>query len=384
MKFEYPREAAPQIHRALSKKRAERTAALSGTPAEVASITTHWDRVEPIPAQQEIEQLLDVAFFASLTQEEGQSVSFSMTYADPNVADESEWPHFAFEQPLPMSVEALRKLGPAASGPEVDLAMYSDRNGALAVWGVLFLRSRRWGGGGMPPGLAISARRPGLLEGTFGAARVFTYANGIVRMRSEGSLDKADLALLIAKFLPASNPLPKRMRAAALMLAMARIPLEAGSGATLLMVPDGHEVTGVGSIKHRARDTSTTHLGKAFDGELAEQAVCASARLALIDGALIVNENAVPTAAGVMISTTADADQVVDIFDPLHREAPPHPIKFNEFVGGARHRSALSFCSANPGAVALVVSHDGVMSIAVRPSTSSPIAVIRPIRLADV
>lgn len=384
MSYEYPREAAATVHKTLVTRRTDRVAALQGTPAEIASLTTHWDRVEPIPAQQQIEQLLDVAFFASLTQEEGQAVSFSLTYADPKIADESEWPHFAFEDAVPLSVECLRKLGPTAAGSAVDLAVFPDANGSLVVWGVLFLRSRRWGSGAMPPGLAIAARRPGLLDGTLGAERVFTYANGSVRMHTERSVDKTALGLFIAKFLPDHKAFPERMRAAAVMLEMARIPLEAGSGATLLLVPDAHAVAGIGTVKHRALAASTKHLTKAFEGNLAEQAVCASARLSLIDGALLVNEHAVPTAAGVMISAAADPNQPVDIFDPLHRDAPPHKIKFNEFGGGARHRSALSFCAENPGAVALIVSHDGVMSIAVRPSNTDPIAVIRPIRLVDV
>jgi hypothetical protein len=79
-----------------------------------------------------------------------------------------------------------------------------------------------------------------------------------------------------------------------------------------------------------------------------------------------------------MIRTDQTPDFEVLVVNPAIPTNPPVRLRLSGFSGGARHRSSLVFCYLNPGSLALVVSHDGVMSVMTRPLEENSVVVLRP------
>ena len=84
--------------------------------------------------------------------------------------------------------------------------------------------------------------------------------------------------------------------------------------------------------------------------------------------------------AETMIRTEETPDFSVALVNPQSPTEPCKRVTLSSFSAGARHRSALVFCYLNPGAAALVVSHDGVMSLLTRPVMEDCVVALRPLR----
>jgi hypothetical protein len=124
-------------------------------------------------------EVLQVAFFASLRTEEADPVRCTLTYIsrqhpDPNppkriVAD--RWNALPFGQARLLTVETLIKLSKAAE-PGSSLAVCQERNGRVAVWGLIDQQERRLAyvareveAGAQPPGLLqVEIRGTGAIE----------------------------------------------------------------------------------------------------------------------------------------------------------------------------------------------------------------------------
>jgi len=78
----------------------------------------------------DIEALIDVAFWASLRREEGYSPRISLAIVDPGTAGAP----LMFEYPLPLSPERLTKLAAAVERPGIHLGVWRAGDG-LAIWG---------------------------------------------------------------------------------------------------------------------------------------------------------------------------------------------------------------------------------------------------------
>jgi hypothetical protein len=382
MKINYPRDAASRLHALLLKGQAPTysLSLLGATEAENEAFQQQEARVEPLPCQADLEVLLDIAFFASLTHEEGQPVSFSLLYCDPTFAVESKWPIVRFASDLPLAVEHIRKLSPAADPETIDIGVYSS-TGGLTIWGLVYVRRSQPGQRSFPPGLTFVSRQVGVVTVRDGLEDLLTFSHGQLTFTdSRGGLDSVPLRQLVAQALHEGRPFPDRYSSAAKIIDMACVALNGGVGATVLVVPMGMMPRALDQPKFGVHESTREALAVALADN--NQVILARlvARLAFIDGALVVDESGMLLGAGTMIRTEQTPDFTVVLLNPSTPFDPPKRITLSSFSGGARHRSALVFCYLNPGALALVVSHDGVMSLLFRPTEENGVVAIRPFR----
>ena len=367
MPIAYPRDAAAQLLSLLLKRHQNIFASWQGSDAEIAPARVHYERIRPIPSEQVLADLLDIAFFASITQEEGKSVTFTLLYCDPEVAIESKWPAIKFSTELPLVVEHIRKLSPATDSSDVDIAVF-DREGDLFLWGLVYIRNSAPGTRSYPPGLSVSSRQAGVVVVQESMENVLIFRNGAITFPdSGGGIDKWSLRQLLAKAFDTQRTFPDRYATAARIIDMASVALENGSGATVLIVPKGMHTTGLDAPKYSVHDSTREVLAAALSDPELTDIVKSVARLAFVDGALVLDEHGALLGAGTMIRTEQTLDFKVSVFNPAAPNTPPLRLTLSSFSGGARHRSALVFCYLNPGTLSLVVSHDGVMSLMTRP-----------------
>ncbi len=380
MKIAYPRDAAQRLHAQLLDQRAAMLASLEATESEVENFRQHKERVEPIPSLEDLEKLLDIAFFASLTQEEGQQVSFSLIYCDPNLAIDSKWPAIRFASDLPFAVEHVRKLSPAIDTAVVDIGVY-PLDGSLRIWGLTYLRRIRPGQRSYPPGINIVSHQAGVVVVRDGLDDLMTFSHGqIVFTDARGGVDSIGLRQLLAKAFHDDRAFPDRYGSAARIIDMACVALNGGVGATLLVVPFGMTPRALDQPRYGVHPSTHDTLLAALADNTQIDLARSVAQLAFVDGALVVDERGMLLGAGTMIRTEETPDFTVFLLNPSTPSEVSKRIPLSSFSGGARHRSALVFCYLNPGAVALVVSHDGVMSLLVRPTEEDGVLAIRPFR----
>jgi hypothetical protein len=217
----YPRDVSGRLHDRLTQQRDAIFASISGTEAEIETYRSHLARVEPIPKVGVLADLLDVAFFASITQEEGHGVVFSLLYCNPDVAIESKWPCIRFEADLPFTVEQIRKLSPATDPSSVDIAVF-EANNTLWIWGLVYVRSAQPGVRSYPLGLTILTRQPGVLLVRQGLDDILTFSPGQVAFfNKDAHFDSTTLRLLIAKAFHEGRAFPDRYQSAAKIIDMA-------------------------------------------------------------------------------------------------------------------------------------------------------------------
>lgn len=194
-----------------------------------------------------------------------------------------------------------------------------------------------------------------------------------------GGVVSSTLRQLLAKAFDSPRSFPDRYASAAGIIDMACVALEGGQGATILVVPSGMTPTGLDPSRYAVHDASRQILASALSDPDRIELVRSVARMAFVDGALVLDESGILLGAGTMIRTERTADDFdLMIVNPAFPANNRKPIRLTEFSGGSRHRSAFVFCHLNPGALALVVSHDGVMSVITRPLEEQGVFVLRP------
>jgi hypothetical protein len=195
----------------------------------------------------------------------------------------------------------------------------------------------------------------------------------------EGVVDKVDIRKIIAEALDEIPGFRERMTMASRLVDMANEALVSGHGATILLVPSGMSPRCLDAPRYVVATSTTEALEKAFLDLSGIAATRGVARLAFLDGALLIEATGKVRAAGAMILVQRPYDFPVVTLSPSHPKRKATECKLADFGGGARHRSALVFCFENPGAFALVVSHDGQLSICTRPLNEAVVVAIRPI-----
>src|SRR5688572_5386214 len=88
--------------------------------------------LSPAPTAMEIERLVDVAFWASLRREEGNSPKVSLAFLPPEQVEQP----LLFEECLPLTASVLAKLSPGIERPGIHLGVW-HRNGDLYIWGAM-------------------------------------------------------------------------------------------------------------------------------------------------------------------------------------------------------------------------------------------------------
>ncbi len=322
-----------------------------------------------LPGVDEIETIIDVAFWSSLRREEGYVPRISLAFVAP---DQATHP-LIFERSLPLGATGLARLAPAVERSGIHLGVWPDA-GELRVWGttrtvptfcfVLEVAA---------PGLLVVKHHRGEESGKF--VNVAVLEGDQIKVVDEAASSLPDCPELLTSLLgfdsPASwvNSVNPLVQLAVSMRAHAR-------GGALLVVPSGTE-SWRESIVHPMsysvsppfsvlvdlmRETEDERRRRRWQEEWG-RAVDAVAGLTAVDGATILTDRYELLGFGAKIARRKGSPQVeqMTVTEPIEGgvAAIMHPSQ----LGGTRHLSAAQFVQDQRAAVALVASQDGQFTV---------------------
>lgn len=398
----FPRDLAGELHRRMGAgtwERVRQEEADAPRSTSAAEARARLELVRPIPKLPTLVRLLDVAYVASLHEEEGRPMRCGFGFLSPEGALALGFGAYRFREPLPLRPSTLAKLAPAAEPGRTVLGVWEEA-GELAVWGLIHHGDQTFAIDleHKPPYFSARMLRPGTFTVHFDEKLVLLFARDHGHFFERGldlvgiMRDRADIAPEVA----------------AALCRLAHRMLAKGHGGTILVVDTDAEA--VGLVDHPALtpasrpDRVLTDAMRADDraarGELRsegepideyvqrclrietahEEALDFVASLTAVDGALVLDSDLSILGAGATIRTPESAMPAeVVLEDPRHPEAETRvPIAA---LGGNRHRSAVCFCAQQAGlALALVASQDGDLSFFAR-RNDGLVHAIRPFEL---
>src|SRR4051812_9079827 len=84
-----------------------------------------------LPSVDDLTDLLQASFWASLQKEENRPVTFSVAFIPPDAGPNA----YVFEEAVPFSPESLVKLAPALQISKAHIGIWPDTAGELVIWG---------------------------------------------------------------------------------------------------------------------------------------------------------------------------------------------------------------------------------------------------------
>jgi hypothetical protein len=343
-----------------------------------------------IPTREMLAEMLEVAFWASLTTNEGRPTRVRIAMVRQGLVDNV----LAFRHPVPYTEEEVAELAPAAwstGSLAVDVSQHPS-----CIWGIsLNPIYERLGA------ITIDVADPGTIRVGFGPFQSFVVFAGRATASPHGARDlalTARLRSLLGKDLTAQRAAESSTawRECLALGFLARMVLEDRHGGTLLVVPHktGAWIESLKPFTHEfvKADTSVREsirvarhqeisqprafglLEQSDVSEDVREAMFAAfsqvnwhpegvlrpiARLAAIDGAVVLTAELDILGFGAMINVGT----VPDVY--LVKTWPQSPVRIDiEETGGTRHQSAVRFVGRNRESIALVISHDGHLSLA--------------------
>lgn len=330
---------------------------------------------ELLPTADQIEALIDTAFWASVRREEGYVPKISLAFLRPL----PEVSPLTFADPLPLEPSALTRLAAAVEQPGIHLGVWpafaasQADYGGLAVWGTTHL---------IPPfcfvvevvgpGLLVLKHRPRHESRKF--VNLAVLEGDRIKIVDERASRIADCPALLTSMLGFDYAWLQD-EALNVQVQMALSMRRHGRGGILLVVPSGSG-DWRDSIVHPIRYaveppfselTNVLHNHDSMPEhewtEAMNHAIDALAGLTAVDGATIVTDQYELHAFGAKIVRRhggAPVEEIV-VTEPVvdGEAARMHPGQ----LGGTRHLAAAQFVHDQRGAIALVASQDGRFTI---------------------
>jgi len=345
---------------------------------------------QAVPAASHLKALLEIVFLASLQQEERRAIQVRVVFF-PDATTTSlkhEAKHLEslpFAQPIPLSVESLRKLAPAFDQNIATLVAARsagtnayDLVGAILYGRIASLLDIDLSSLPRPPALTLSTRVPGSVVISYGDSVVGRFDKGQFVIAKPGPMASYPFINQILHVL-GDHELYKRYENGYWLLyrdCIERIYASAaarGHGGTVIWVPDklrdeantyfqtGREIADspsgedlIGIILAEENSGEGGELIVRYKRRLSEY-LDVVAQLSCVDGALIIDEHLRPLRFATHLAAPKWAGEV---FEGTHQNVPPtQKIELARF--GTRHNSAIGFVGACPGTIGLVISEDG-------------------------
>jgi hypothetical protein len=324
----------------------------------------------PQPDLQSIEEIIDVAFWASLWREEGYSPKISLAFIPP---EHQGGRAMRFELQQPLTPSALARVAPAVERPGIHLGVWRD-NGTLSVWGTTLTVPRL--------GFVLEVIEPGLLvikyrrdEDPGKYVNVVVLKGDQIRVVDEKGTSLPDCPDLLTSLLGFGSPASTDGSVNVLVQLAASMRAH-GRGGTLLVVPQASQTwresivqpvlysvepayTELEELMRPGASASNRRLWQ----EALIDAVEAIAGLTAVDGATIISDYYELLGFGAKIGRRDGGTQVeqVVLTEPIIGDVSSvvHPVQ----LGGTRHLSAAQFVQDQRDAVALVASQDGRFTV---------------------
>jgi hypothetical protein len=342
-----------------------------------------------LPDLHDLRALLEVAFFASLHEEEGRKLAFAIAWTPGARADRAV---FEIARPVAATPRSVAKLAPATSREATALAVRRVGD-ELVVWALLQQNEAD------EQPLTIRALGPGVLRVELAGIPRALYTRGETSLLGRGHEVTSPARRLTAAFACWSRDADPRTRVdprAALVTRLAARALEHGHGGMILILPAeapepagvrvhypvgagadvlarryAELVAGVPTGERLAR--LATARARAVDGHVqvrdeaqlrAAEAVELVARLTAIDNALLLDTDLRVRGFGVQV---IEADAPSQSFE--HRSPYTDDVHTDDLstFKGTRHPAGVIFCLRQAAeAAAIIASQDGRLSLAVK------------------
>lgn len=346
--FAAAHDAAPRIHRHFVQD------------CEVADSAS-----KAIPDVATIEEIINVAFWASLHPEESIFPKISIAYAPEDRAGHS----LSFAVPLEFEPVTLARVAPAVERAGIHLGVWRD-NGALVVWGTTRnLPADAFVLEVVQPGLVVVKRRRADELGKY--ANVAVLQAEQVKFVDENVETVPERSSLVAQLLGIDS-----VRAwgdsVNVVVQLATSMRAHKHGASMLIVPTGSDTWRNSIVQPIAYEvippySELSHLMRLpiEEEETPEwreaerRAIDMIAGLTAVDGATVLSDQYELLAFGVKIRPALGREQVqlVVVSEPVVDSKKT--IMNVTDIGGTRHLSAAQFVADHRDAFALVASQDG-------------------------
>jgi hypothetical protein len=323
---------------------------------------------ESPPSIDEMERLIDAAFWASLRREESYAPKISLAFLPPQNGGSS----LSFEHGLPITPDALAHLAPVAERPGIHLGVWRD-NGDLRVWGATraipafcFVLEV------IAPGLVVVKYRHA--DATAKFINVAVLEGDAVKVLDASAPSVPGCPNLVSALLGFDLRGTAQTSNALVELAVSMRAHQRGG--TLLVTPSESD-TWRESIRHPIHysvspkferlaelllEPPAVHKERRWQ-ESFDRTVEAIAGLTAVDGATVITDRYEVLAFGAKIQRREGSPTVENVIlsEPVEGYEP-HILPTLQ-TGGTRHLSAAQFAHDQRDAVALVASQDGRFTI---------------------
>ncbi|MFN7918211.1 MAG: hypothetical protein U0Q55_22910 [Vicinamibacterales bacterium] len=351
----------PAAHDIAPQVRAHFETVLASSPRQAGP------RMPEAPDLEDIQALIDIAFWASLRREENYLPRISLALLPPSLAEQP----LAFAAPLPFDPVRLVRVAPAVERRGIHLGVWRD-GGTLKVWGTTRTVPSHC--------MVIEVAGPGLLvikhhrgdSGKF--VNVAVLESDRIMMIDASAVKMPDCPAFVGSLLGAET---RNLRGPAGVMVELAVSMRAhGRGGMLLVVPSGTEAWSESIVQPVLYGVSPVYRGLAdivdrvranphsaeWQDDL-DDAVAAVAGLTAVDGATVLTDGYELLAFGAKIARRRGSALVeqTSLTEPIigGEAAVVHP----SALGGTRHLSAAQFVHDQRDTVALVASQDGRFTI---------------------
>jgi DisA bacterial checkpoint controller nucleotide-binding len=352
------------------------------------------DRAQrPLPSFEDVREVIETTFFASLEREEDRPIRFSVVLASPSELDNASHQYHRelsrFVTPVPFTVDSITKLAPAFDPAFSSIAVDRDSmTQELQCWGIFHyfptvpssfsISSVPKEGMWFRPDLfTVTARNPGSLQISRMNAHIGRFVSGSFIPAAPSPFASRSLGKYLMRSL-ASTDLWRRHDTLywhhyrdALQVLLAESAAR-GHGATVVLLPSGGAAVPQDFIfaKYRLeadeplmtyfegvlRAVSSLDLGGTGYQRLILEHLQRLAQLSTVDGALILTSALELVAFGARLQAS-----------PWNGKPLLGPDGWGNTSGdtfpaqryGTRHSSAINFAAACKGSIVFVISQDG-------------------------
>jgi hypothetical protein len=318
------------------------------------------------PAPEDVEALLDAAFWASLQREEGLPPRISLALVTP---EQVPFP-MLFERPIPLAPRALTRVAPAVVRPGIHLGVRRAGT-SFEVWGT----TRR-----LPAfSFVLEVVNPGLLVVKHSRSRdsgkfvnVAVLEGDSIKVIDERAASVPDCPAMLGWLV---GDAPFFEGPASILIQLAVSMRAHGRGGSLMVVPSDsdawresilHPITYAVQPPFTALAELTRNLPSDPDGpgrDALLRAIDGIAGLTAVDGGTVINDRYELLAFGAKIlrrKRSATVERII-MTEPI--EGSTQEIVEPSVLGGTRHLSAAQFVHDQRDSLALVASQDGRFTV---------------------
>lgn len=299
----------------------------------------------PLPATPVLAHVLQVAYEATFTRDEGRWTRFVLELIPAGAADHRSAapPDMRFSEPVPLLSAALRSVASAHEDYRNSLLVSVDPDPQK-----LGIRTHLTGPDhSANHGLTVEGLDPGRLRVSWLGYRFMDIVAEEREILAPGQWTAEDLGALTNGLLQSGG-----IELLPVLSFLIRSIQDQGHGGSVWITPEPHRGTGL-RVRFPVDDPGPASR---TDRSNRRAWIRTVGRLTAVDGAVLLDTRAILHGFGVFIEEQMEVDV-------LHVQAGQNEVRRSSSIGGGRHRAGMAFCASRTPAVAVVVSEDGPITL---------------------